>query len=73
MNVQAQQNDTIDLLCWRYYGRTAGVTEAVIDANKGISAREEFSDARWVYRFRVEASKEIHRSLLTAFNATPTP
>ena len=42
-------------------------------ANKGISAREEFSDARWVYRFRVEASKEIHRSLLTAFNATPTP
>ena len=41
MNVQAQQNDTIDLLCWRYYGRTAGVTEAVIDANKGISAATE--------------------------------
>ena len=37
MNVQAQQNDTIDLLCWRYYGRTAGVTEAGIDAHKGNS------------------------------------
>ena len=42
MNVQAQQNDTIGLFCWRYYGRTAGVTRRVIDANKVISAATEF-------------------------------
>ena len=41
MNVQAQQNDTIDLVCWRYYGRTAGVSEAVIVANRGSSAATE--------------------------------
>lgn len=49
MNVPAQQNDTIDLLCWRYYGRTAGVTEAVIDANKGISAATELQAGQIVY------------------------
>lgn len=31
--VHAQQGDTIDLICWRYYGYTAGITEAVLDAN----------------------------------------
>ncbi len=36
MNVQAQQDDTVDELCWRYYGRTAGVTEAVLEANPGL-------------------------------------
>ena len=41
-------------------------------ANKGISAREEFSDARWVYRFRVEASKEIHKALLSSFSTSST-
>lgn len=36
-------------------------------ANKNIAAREEFSDARWVYRFRVEASREIHKNLILEF------
>lgn len=33
----AQQSDTVDLLCWRHYGRTAGVTEAVLEANPGLA------------------------------------
>jgi hypothetical protein len=32
-----------------------------------VSAREEYSDARWVYRFRIEASRELHVSLLNRF------
>ncbi|WP_315708984.1 tail protein X [Brenneria uluponensis] len=36
MQIRAQQNDTVDLLCWRYYGKTNGVTEAVYDANPGL-------------------------------------
>ncbi|WP_404936626.1 tail protein X [Pseudomonas aeruginosa] len=28
----AHQNDTVEALCWRHYGRTAGVTEAVLEA-----------------------------------------
>ena len=35
--VRANQNDTVDALCWRHYGRTAGVTEAVLDANPGLA------------------------------------
>ncbi|OUH27636.1 tail protein X, partial [Klebsiella pneumoniae] len=27
MKVRALQNDTVDQLCWRHYGKTAGVTE----------------------------------------------
>jgi phage tail protein X len=35
--VRAHQNDTVDALCWRHYGRTAGVTEAVFEANLGLA------------------------------------
>lgn len=34
----AQQGDTLDLICHRHYGRTAGVTEAVMKANPGLAA-----------------------------------
>ena len=35
--VIAAQGDTVDSLCWQYYGRTAGVTEAVLEANPGLA------------------------------------
>ncbi|HBN7642444.1 tail protein X [Pseudomonas aeruginosa] len=35
--VIANQGDTVDAICWRYYGRTAGVTEAVLDSNPGLA------------------------------------
>lgn len=35
--IHANQNETVDALCWRFYGRTAGVTEAVLDANPGLA------------------------------------
>ena len=35
--LRANQNDTVDALCWRHYGRTAGVTEAVLEANPGLA------------------------------------
>ncbi|UUN90378.1 tail protein X [Pseudomonas extremorientalis] len=35
--VRTIQNDTLDALCWRFYGRTAGVTEAVLEANPGLA------------------------------------
>lgn len=39
MNEQrrTQRHDTVDALCWRHYGRTAGVVEAVLDANPGLA------------------------------------
>lgn len=35
--VRAAQGDTLDLICWRHYGRTAGVVEQVLDANPGLA------------------------------------
>jgi phage tail protein X len=35
--IYAQQGDTVDLICQRYYGSTAGVTEAVYRANPGLA------------------------------------
>ncbi|MHC9396016.1 tail protein X, partial [Serratia ureilytica] len=32
MEVKALQGDTVDQLCYRYYGKTQGVTEAVLEA-----------------------------------------
>ncbi|MDA7086497.1 tail protein X [Pseudomonas sp. SA3-5] len=37
MHLRANQGDTVDALCWRHYGRTAGVTEAVLEANPGLA------------------------------------
>ena len=36
-SVRAQQGDTVDAICWRHYGRTAGVVEQVLDANPGLA------------------------------------
>lgn len=35
--VRAAQGDTLDLICWRHYGRTAGVVEQVLEANQGLA------------------------------------
>lgn len=37
MKVRAHQGDTVDAICWRHYGRTAGVTEQVLLANPGLA------------------------------------
>jgi phage tail protein X len=37
MIVRAQQGDTVDSLCWRRYGRTRGVVEAVLEHNAGLA------------------------------------
>lgn len=37
MKVKALAGDTVDLLCWRHYGTTQGVTEKVLSANPGLS------------------------------------
>lgn len=38
MRVIASQGDTLDALCWRHLGRTAGVVEAALEANPGLAA-----------------------------------
>ena len=31
------QNDTVDAMCWRHYGRTAGLVEAVLLTNPRLA------------------------------------
>ncbi|CAI0900901.1 tail protein X [Serratia ficaria] len=37
MKVYALQGDTVDAICWRYYGRTQGVVEQVYSFNEGLA------------------------------------
>ncbi|AIR67678.1 tail protein X [Dickeya fangzhongdai] len=37
MKVYAHQDDTLDALCYRYYGRTQGVVETVMLSNPGLA------------------------------------
>lgn len=39
MRVYAHQGDTVDALCWRHLGRTAGVVEQVLESNRGLAAK----------------------------------
>ncbi|MDR1350904.1 MAG: tail protein X [Zoogloeaceae bacterium] len=35
--VIARQFDTLDLICWRHFGRTAAVTEQALELNPGLA------------------------------------
>ncbi|WP_338910680.1 tail protein X [Mycetohabitans rhizoxinica] len=37
MKVISSQGDTLDVLCWRHYGRTDGTVEAAFLANPGLA------------------------------------
>ncbi|KVU21721.1 tail protein X [Burkholderia ubonensis] len=37
MKVAALQGETLDALCWRYYGSTAGTVEAVLEENPDLA------------------------------------
>ncbi|WGS42165.1 tail protein X [Burkholderia sp. JSH-S8] len=37
MRIAALQGETLDALCWRHYGSTAGTVEAVLEANPGLA------------------------------------
>ncbi|NLC24643.1 MAG: phage tail protein [Oxalobacter sp.] len=37
MQVRTKQNDTLDALCWRHLGSTAGVVEAALELNPGLA------------------------------------
>lgn len=38
IQIRTHQSETVDALCWRHYGRTLGMTEAVLQANPGLAA-----------------------------------
>lgn len=37
MRVHAMQGDTVEAVCYRYYGYTTGITERVLEANPGTA------------------------------------
>lgn len=40
--IYAIQNDTVDAICWRFYGRSSGVVEAVLTANPNLAQHGVF-------------------------------
>ncbi|TAN72314.1 MAG: phage tail protein [Magnetospirillum sp.] len=36
MTYRTRQGDTVDAICWRYYGRESA-SEAVLEANRGLA------------------------------------
>lgn len=39
MKIRTMQGDTVDGICWRFYGRTTGMTETVLLANPGLAEK----------------------------------
>ncbi|MGJ3352083.1 tail protein X [Providencia sp. Je.9.19] len=39
MKIRTIQGDTVDGICWRFYGRTTGMTETVLLANPGLAEK----------------------------------
>ncbi|HEI9754823.1 TPA: tail protein X [Proteus mirabilis] len=36
MRIYTQQGDTVDDICWRYFGQSSGMIEQVLEANPGL-------------------------------------
>lgn len=36
---RTRDGDMLDRLCWKYYGRSQGAVEAVLEANPGLALR----------------------------------
>lgn len=49
MQIIALQGDTVDQLCYRHYGSTQGVTEAVLEANPHLCDTPFLSAGHVVY------------------------
>lgn len=60
----------IGIFCFWLTASTVGAMQKMRQylAAQGLAAKEEFSDARWVYRFRLELSKDMHRGILSQFD-----
>ncbi len=53
MLIYARQEETVDEICWRYYGRTQQAVEQVYAANPGLAEKGPTlprTDAKWSYR-----------------------
>ncbi|MEQ1965800.1 tail protein X [Xenorhabdus nematophila] len=48
MQIRAFQGDTVDLLCWRHYGRTQGIVEQVLEANPDLCLSTQLAAGQWV-------------------------
>ena len=35
---RAEQGDTLDFICWKFYGQQSGAVELVLDANPGLAS-----------------------------------
>lgn len=68
MKVIALQDESLDALCWRYYGSTSGTVEAVMAANPGIAALGVALPAGTVVEMPAPVAIDQVRPLLQLFN-----
>ncbi|MEK6316531.1 tail protein X [Burkholderia gladioli] len=68
MKVTALQDESLDALCWRYYGSTSGTVEAVMAANPGIAALGVALPSGTVVEMPAPVAIDQVRPLLQLFN-----
>ena len=63
-----KQGETVDLVCWRHYGRTREVTEAVFNANPGLAALGPVLPFATVIALPVIAARSTARKLVNLWS-----
>lgn len=66
--VITQQGETVDALCWRHYGRTAGTVESVLEANAGLAERGVVLPMVISVTLPVLTGAERHKPLIQLFD-----
>lgn len=68
MQVRTQQGDTLDALCWRHLGRTAGVVEATLDLNPGLAELGAVLPAGQLLTLAVPAAAPLTRRMVSLWD-----
>lgn len=63
-----RQGETVDLVCWRHYGRTREVTEAVLAANRGLAALGPILPFATVIVLPIFAARATARKLVSLWD-----
>lgn len=62
--IHALQNDTVDAICWREYGRSSGVVEKVLEANSKLAELGPFLPmGTEVFLPDIETSQQIKQTI----------
>ncbi len=60
---RTSEGETVDLICWRAFGTTRGLTEALLEANPGLADKGAFLPVGTLVTLPEKAAAQVARPI----------